>query len=111
MEEKEENVLKDKKKEITDGETIITLFFIAILIVIFIGQPISEHFKVVKECKQAIRYVPAKGAVGGTWGSPAEDAYFTYYRTPKSGFDVQPKFESRDIAIKDCVFYKKSSTK
>ena len=107
MEGKEENVLKDKKRKIK-RENIIILSFVAILIVIFIGQSISEHFKVVKECKQAIRYVPAKGAVGGTWGSPAEDAYFTYYRTPKSGFDVQPKFESREVAQKDCVRYKRN---
>ena len=89
------------KKEITDGETIITLFFIAILIVIFIGQPISEHFKVVKECKQAVSYYPAKGAYreGTVFNIPAEDAYFSYR--------LFTKFESREAAEKDCVSYRK----
>ena len=68
---------------------------------------VSEFDEVVKECKQAVSYVPAKGP-GGIWDSPAEDEYFTYYRSSGSGFSTPPKFESREAAEKDCIMHRRN---
>ncbi len=80
-------------------------------LIIIIAIPLAmwahNYIGVVKECEQAVSYIPAKGSSGGVWGPPAEDAYFTYYRLSGSGFSTPPKFESREAAEKDCIFYKR----
>lgn len=80
-----------------------------IIIVIPLGIWTHNHVSVVKECKQVVSYVPAKGSNGGVWGPPAEDAYFTYYRSAVSSLGAPLKFESREVAEKDCILHKKNN--
>lgn len=84
---------------------------LGLIIIIAISLAIWAHsyIGVVKECKQAVSYVPAKGSGGGVWDSPAEDEYFTYYRSSGLGFSTPPKFESREAAEKDCILHKKNN--